>query len=111
MLVALTLNIVFFNDYEECVYACDSHMPAGMDDIATPDPACGACPVEIDWTACGSRTSPVNGARMCADESMPGAVASFVSFMIVVPIYMTLTRAVRMPVHSDCICQRDQDAN
>ena len=104
--MALTVNIVFFNDYAECVYICDSHMPAGMDDITTPDPACSACPAELDWKACASGTSPVSGARMCADEPMPGALASFASMMIIVPIYMTLTRAVRLPVNSVCIFSR-----
>ena len=86
VLLALTLNIIFFDEYEECVYPCDSHMPAGTDDVSTKDPACTACPAEQDPQLCGLGNGPVDGDRTCAEEELPGLTASLVTVAIIVPV-------------------------
>jgi hypothetical protein len=92
----MTLNIIFFDDYEECVYSCDGHMPAGMDDLTTEDPACLQCPVEQDWQLCGlGANGLVEGARTCSEEELPGKTAWIISMMIIIPIYMIVSRMVR----------------
>ena len=99
MLVALTVNIVFFRDYEECVYACDDHMPAGVDDPTTPQEACSACRADMEWESCAlgdANLHPVDDARMCAEEQLPKLTASLVSMAIVLPIYLTLSHLVRI---------------
>lgn len=94
----MTLNIVFFDDYEECVYSCDSHMPAGMDDLTTSDPACLQCPVEQDPQLCGlGANGLVDGARTCTEDELPGKTAWLISMMIIVPIYILMSRVVRAP--------------
>jgi len=97
VLLAMTLNILFFDDYEECVYSCDKHMPVGTDDPTTEDPACVACPVEEDWQMCGlGANGPVDGARVCVDEELPGLTASLVNVLIAAPVYLVISRAVRL---------------
>eukprot|EP01043_Picozoa_sp_COSAG02_P030840 COSAG02_NODE_1988_length_10177_cov_3.296388_2_plen_227_part_00 len=87
VLLAMTINIVFFDDYDECVYRCDAHMPAGVDDPTTTDPACVACPVEEDWQMCGlGANAPVEGVRECKQQELPGIATSIVTVLIVVPI-------------------------
>lgn len=87
VLLAMTINIAFFDNHDECVYPCDAHMPAGMDDSTTTDPACVACPVEEDWQMCGlGANAPVEGARECRQEELPGITTSLITVLIVVPI-------------------------
>lgn len=94
----MTLNIVFFRDYEECVYACDDHMPAGMDDPTTTSiPACVACQADMDLETCAlgvANLHPIDDARICGDEDMPGVATSLVNVAIVLPIYLTLSSLV-----------------
>ena len=83
----MTINIAFFDEYDECVYRCDAHMPAGTDDPTTTDPACVACPVETEWKMCGlGANAPVEGARECTQEELPDVTTSLVTVLIVVPI-------------------------
>jgi Ca2+-binding EF-hand superfamily protein len=87
VLLAMTINIAFFDEYDECVYRCDAHMPAGTDDPTTTDPACVACPVETEWKMCGlGANAPVEGARECTQEELPDVTTSLVTVLIVVPI-------------------------
>ena len=116
VLLALALNIVFFEEDEECVYGCDHHMPAGIDDRKTLQPTCAVCPAELDWETCVTETGwfgdanlhPVDGARMCVDEAMPGLSTSLISLLIVLPIYLGLSRLVSGRPHrqtsADTIC-------
>ena len=96
VLISMALNIIFFDDYEECIYRCDHHFPAGVDDPTTPDPACSACPVEEDWETCAmGETAPINESRTCVDEEMPGLLASLITVAIVVPVIGLINVLVR----------------
>lgn len=81
----------FCADYEECVYACDDHMPAGVDDHNTKEPACVACSSEMEFESCGIGVDTVDDARVCVEEDLPGLVTSLVNSLIVVPIYKILS--------------------
>jgi len=96
VLISMALNIIFFDDYKECIYRCDHHFPAGVDDPTTPDPACSACPVEEDWETCAmGETAPINESRTCVDEEMPGLLASLITVAIVVPLIGLINVLVR----------------
>lgn len=83
----MTLNFAFFDDYEECVYSCDAHMPAGVDDPTTTDPACVPCPVEMDWRQCGQgEHGPVGEARICTHDTLPNWTVSLVAWLMLAPI-------------------------
>jgi hypothetical protein len=105
----MALNIIFFDDYEECVYSCDTHMPAGLDDTTTADPACVPCPAEqaLDsGGACGlADMGPVDqGSRLCMEEEQPGLMASLVTVAIVIPLIGVVNLAfgwLRKPLIAD----------
>ena len=76
-------------------------MPAEIDDHTTSQPACAVCPAEMDWETCVAESGlgvaklhPVDGARVCVEETMPGLSASLISMLIVLPIYLALSHLV-----------------
>ena len=96
ILISMTMNLAFFNDYEECIYRCDHHFPAGVDDPTTPHPACSACPVEEDWETCAmGETAPINESRTCVQEQLPGMTLSLLSTLVALPVMGCLSYLVR----------------